>query len=473
MALKIFNTMTRKKEDFKELEDGIVTIYTCGPTVYNYVHIGNLRAFLFEDILVRYLRYKGYYVRHVMNITDVDDKTIRDSKKENLSLKEFTTKYSKAFFEDIKTLGVLPASFYPRATDNVKEMVDIIKTLMKNEYAYKAEDGSIYFSISKFKNYGKLSNLDIKGLEAGRSGRINSDEYEKDNISDFVLWKSYTEKDGDVYWDEYEDIGIPKGRPGWHIECSAMSMKYLGKSFDIHTGGIDNCFPHHENEIAQSECATNEKYVNYWMHCAFLNIDNEKMAKSAGNFYTLRDLLEKGYAPEAIRYALISAHYRMPLNFSDDLIKQSASAIRRIKDFLNRMEKIDYDKDEDNDLAILVDDAYIKFEKAMDDDLNISEAFAVLFNVIKEFNKNEDKIGARNAIDVINFIKDVDYVFNVIFEFTPQNDKIDTDIEKLIEQRNEAKKNKDYAKADEIRDKLLEMGIGLKDTKDGVEWYKI
>ncbi len=472
MSLKIYNTMTRKKEDFKPVNEGEVNIYTCGPTVYNYVHIGNLRAFLFEDVLVRYLRFKGFYVNHIMNLTDVDDKTIRDSQEANMSLNDFTTKYANAFFEDIKTLGVLPASFYPRATEHIKEMADIVKTLLDKGYAYKADDGSVYYKISEFKNYGMLSNLDKQGLEAGRSGRVSSDEYDKDNISDFVLWKAYSEKDGDVFWDDFKNQGLVKGRPGWHIECSAMSMKYLGETLDIHTGGIDNCFPHHENEIAQSEAYSGKKFVNYWMHCAFLNIDKEKMAKSKGNFYTLRDLVEKGFKAQAIRYALISAHYRMPLNFSEELVEQSHSAIKRVRDFISRMENIGYNIPENSDLQYAIDHAYLKFEDAMDDDLNISEAFASLFELIKKFNLAGDKIGARNAVDVIEFINNVDMVFNV-FGVNNSKKSIDKEIQKLIDERNQSRKDKNFKRADEIRDELLERGIILKDTNDGTVWsYK-
>jgi len=388
MPLYLYNTLTRQKEEFVPINKNEVGVYTCGPTVYNFVHIGNLRTFLFEDILVRYLRYKGYRVKHIMNITDVDDKTIRNSQKENVSLKEFTDRYANAFFEDIKTLSISPASHYPRATDPlyISEMVLLVKKLLEKGYAYKSE-GSVYFSIKKFKDYGKLAHLDMDGLSAGASGRVSSDEYDKENVSDFVLWKAYNENDGDVFW----ETELGKGRPGWHLECSAMSIKNLGETFDIHTGGIDNCFPHHENEIAQSESATDKKFVKYWMHSAFLNIDNEKMAKSAGNFFTLRDLIAQGLKPDAIRYALISAHYRMPLNFSNDLLNQSSSAIRRVKDFMSRMGKVKYDADENEELSKLVDRAFLDFEIAMDDDLNISQALAVLFEIIKTLIWQEKK----------------------------------------------------------------------------------
>jgi len=289
MAIKFKNSLSRVREEFKPIEPGKVKFYTCGPTVYNFAHIGNFRAYIFEDLLRRYLKYKGYDVYQVMNLTDIDDKTIRDSQKEGISLKDFTGRYIKAFFDDLDTLGIERAEQYPAATEHIPEMVELIKKLTENGYAYEV-NGNYYFKISAFKDYGKLANLDMAGLKAG--ARVATDEYEKDSVSDFALWKAWDEADGDVYW----ETEIGKGRPGWHLECSAMSMKYLGNHFDIHTGGVDNMFPHHENEIAQSEGATGEKFVNYWMHCEYLIVDGRKMSKSLGNFYTLRDIIDKGYS---------------------------------------------------------------------------------------------------------------------------------------------------------------------------------
>ncbi|RMF88331.1 MAG: cysteine--tRNA ligase, partial [Nitrospinota bacterium] len=309
--LKFYNSLTRRKEEFHPIEPGRVRMYTCGPTVYDYAHIGNFRAYIFEDILRRYLKYKGYQVTQVMNITDVDDKTIRESRRRGMSLKEFTSFYVQAFFEDLETLNIERAEYYPAATEHIDQMVALIKRLIENGHTYEV-DGSIYFRISTFPAYGRLAGLDAVQLQGGASGRVDADEYGKEDVRDFVLWKAWREEDGDVFW----ETELGKGRPGWHIECSAMSMHYLGEHFDIHTGGIDNLFPHHENEIAQSEAATKKPFVNYWLHCQHLLVNNAKMSKSLGNFYTLRDLLERGYKPKAIRYALLSTHYRQQHNFT-------------------------------------------------------------------------------------------------------------------------------------------------------------
>ncbi|HEO66240.1 MAG TPA: cysteine--tRNA ligase, partial [Spirochaetes bacterium] len=325
MSLRFFNTLTRKKEDFVPINEREVSIYTCGPTVYNYIHIGNLRTFLFEDILVRYLKYKGYEVHQIMNLTDVDDKTIRNSIQQNVSLNDYTQKFKEAFFKDIQTLNITPAEKYPCATDHIDEMITLIHQLEENGMAYRSE-GSIYFSINKFNEYGKLAHLDRDNLKAGASGRVSNDEYEKENIGDFVLWKAYTPEDGDVYW----DTSLGKGRPGWHIECSAMSMKYLGETFDIHTGGVDNIFPHHENEIAQSEGVTEKPFVHYWLHSEFLNISGEKSSKSKGNVIYLQDLLDKGFSKEVIRFSLIQSHYRSKVNYSEDILGQAKSTLEGI-----------------------------------------------------------------------------------------------------------------------------------------------
>jgi cysteinyl-tRNA synthetase len=308
--IHFFNTLTRQKESFTPIEEGKAKIYTCGPTVYDFAHIGNFRAFLFDDLLKRWLEYRGFEVVHVMNITDVDDKTIKGSRKRNVPLREYTDYYMKAFFEDIDTLKIERANYYPRATEHIPEMVALIKRLMERGYAYKGEDGSIYYAISKFKEYGKLSRIKVDDLKAG--ARVKVDEYGKEEAQDFALWKAWTQEDGEVFW----DTEIGKGRPGWHIECSAMSMKYLGETFDIHCGGVDNMFPHHENEIAQSEAATGKKFVNYWLHNEHLLVEGKRMGKRFGNYYTLRDLLKMGYDPKAIRYLLILTHYRQQFNFT-------------------------------------------------------------------------------------------------------------------------------------------------------------
>lgn len=464
MGLVVYNTLSRKKEEFKPINEGIVKMYTCGPTIYNYIHIGNLRTFLFEDILVRYLCFRGYEVQQIMNLTDVDDKTIKGAREQNVSLKDFTKPYEKAFFNDIETLNITPAYKYPKATEHIQEMVDMVQSLLDKGFAYKA-DNSIYFSIETFNQYGKLSHLDKDRLIAGMGGRVSSDEYEKENVSDFVLWKGYTQADGDVYW----ETPLGKGRPGWHIECSAMSMKYLGETFDIHTGGVDNIFPHHENEIAQSECSTGKPFVRYWMHSEFLTF-GEKMSKSLGNVIYLKDLIDKGFSPQAIRYALISSHYRMPLNFSDDLIKQSQAAINRLQDLITRLLSIPKDKPEGTFIEKWIEETLDEFIENMDDDLNISPAMAAVFDFVRKINSNFDALGYNSAQQTLDFLKKINEVLAVL---SFESDQLDPEIMDRIKKREEARKKKNFAVADAIRDELLDMGIEIKDTKEGVQWKRI
>ena len=464
MPLKIYNTLTRKKEAFKPIMKGLVKIYSCGPTVYDFAHIGNFRAYVCVDILKRYLKYKGFKVKHIMNITDVDDKTIKGANKEGISLKEFTRRYEKAFFEDIETLNIDKADAYPRATEHIKEMVAIIKKLLKNGTAYKSEDG-IYFDISKFKDYGKLSHTKLEGLEAGK--RVKQDQYEKEQIQDFALWKMHDKEDGNVVWKT--DIG--DGRPGWHIECSAMSMKYLGEHFDIHAGGIDLVFPHHENEIAQSEASTKKKFVNYWIHNEHLLVDGHKMSKSLRNFFTLRDLLNKEYSPRAIRYLLLSANYRVQLNFTEEAVKAAENAVQRLDDFMAKLKEIKNNY-KNNDIDKLIQKTKKHFEDAMDDDLSISIALSHIFEFIKEINvlMMHDKIGKNNAKKIINFMQDIDKVLGILKE---KEEKLSPELKKLIEEREKARKEKDYAKADRIREELKQKGVILEDTKGGVRWKKV
>lgn len=465
MTLKLHNTLTRKKEDFKPIKDKIVNIYTCGPTVYDFAHIGNFRAYICSDILKRYLKYKGFKVKHVMNITDVDDKTIKGANKEEISLKEYTRKYENAFFEDIETLNVDKADVYPRATEHVKEMIYIIKKLLKNRTAYKSEDGSIYYDISKFKDYGKLSHTKVKELKEG--ARVKQDSYEKEEAKDFALWKSYDKEDGNVFW----KTEIGKGRPGWHIECSAMSMKCLGEHFDIHAGGVDLIFPHHENEIAQSEASTKKKFVNYWFHNEHLLVDGHKMSKSLGNFYTLRDLLNKGYNPKAIRYLLLSANYRVQLNFTEEAVKAADNAIQRLNDFMIKLKEI---KNNINNKQIekLIQKTKKQFEEAMNDDLNVSIALSHIFEFVKEINilMMENKIGKNNSKKIINFMNKIDKILGILEE---KGEKLSPELKKLINEREKARKEKDFAKADRIRTELKQKGIILEDTKDGVRWKRI
>ena len=460
-----YNSLTNTKEPFKPINDNEVMMYSCGPTVYNYAHIGNFRAYVFSDILHRVLLDKGYKVNFVMNLTDVDDKTIRGSKEKNIPLQKYTEIYKKAFFDDIKKLNIKPANAYPAATDNIKEMLEIIKLLEQNGHTYTI-DGSVYFKISTFKDYGDLASLDKEGLIAGASGRVSSDEYEKENASDFVLWKAYTKEDGNVYWES--EYG--RGRPGWHIECSAMSSKYLARHFDIHTGGVDNKFPHHENEIAQNECAFNEKFVNYWLHCEHLIVDGQKMSKSKGNFYTLKDLIDKNINMLAVRYLLLSSNYRKKLNFSMEGIEQAQKAIERVYDLVFRLNDITK-TDDDNSIIALVEKANEDFALAMYDDLNTAGALGVLFELVKSLNTNFDKINIKSKESIISFLTRVN---NIVACFNIEENKqiLDSDIENLILKRNEARKNKDYKTSDDIRDELLNLGIELLDTSKGTKWKK-
>ena len=467
--IKFYNSLTRQKEEFKPMNEKEVGMYSCGPTVYNYAHIGNFRAYIFSDLVRRVLEDYGYNVKLVMNLTDVDDKTIRNSKENHISLSEYTKKYKEAFFEDIKTLRIKPATVNPSATEHINEMIDIIKLLEKNGHTYEA-DGSIYFKISTFPEYGELANLDKQELKEGASGRVSSDEYDKENASDFVLWKAYTEEDGDVYWDS----PFGKGRPGWHIECSAMSCKYLGKHFDIHTGGVDNKFPHHENEIAQNEAAFNEKFVNYWLHCEHLIVDGEKMSKSKGNFYTLRDLLNKGLSAEAIRYSLMNSHYRKQLNFTIEGINQSQSAIDRVNDLIFRLK--DVNKTDADDSAVMkeLEEANKNFFESIYDDLNVSEALGVFFSFIKSINISFDSINVSSRDAIIKFIERVNNIINC-FNMNGEKEIESSEeekINKLIEERTLAKKEKNYKRADEIRDELNGMGIEIMDTPNGVRWKR-
>ena len=462
MALKFYNTLTRKKDVFEPIKEGYVGLYSCGPTVYNYAHIGNFRAYVASDILKRYLLFKGYEVKHVMNITDVDDKTIRDSKKQGISLKEFTRKYEKAFFEDLEKLNILNADIFPRATEHIKEMTEMIKKLIEKGFAYKAKDG-IYYNIRKFKDYGKLSKINIDNLKAFASERIAKDEYDKENINDFALWKFWTEDDGNVFW----ETELGKGRPGWHIECSAMSTKYLGNHFDIHTGGVDLIFPHHENEIAQSEAANNEKFVNYWLHNEYILVNNQKMSKSKGNFFTLRDLLDRGYNALAIRYLLLSSNYRQKLNFTFEGIESAEKSILKIMEFIERVKAFGNASKNNSNVDDIIKKAKQEFINAMDDDLNTSLALAAIFGFIKDVNKEIDSkgISGKNADDIIGLMKDFDKVIGVMHNFF-NDKKIPDDIVKLAEERLNARKNKDWELADKLRQKIISKGYLIDDTKD-------
>jgi cysteinyl-tRNA synthetase len=461
--ISLFNTLTRQKETLKPIEPGKIGIYTCGPTVYDYAHIGNFRAFIFEDLLKRWLEYRGYKITHVMNLTDIDDKTIKGSQKQKKSLREYTDFFANAFFEDSKTLNIKPATVYPRATDNISEMVNLIKTLIKNGYAYQGEDGSTYFAINKFSGYGKLSHINSQDLKAG--ARVKQDEYTKEEAQDFALWKTYTPEDGEIYW----ETELGKGRPGWHIECSAMSMRYLGPNFDIHCGGVDNMFPHHENEIAQSEAATGKHFVNYWMHNEHLLVEGKKMAKRTGNFYTLRDLIQKGLDPLSIRYLLLSTHYRQQFNFTFEGLESAKGAIERLTNFLRRLQDANGVGNE-SEITDLIGRVQSCFGNAMDDDLNINAAMAALFDFVREVNikLNANQISKHQAEKIRVLIESYNNVIGVIPEF--KENKISKEIEILIQKREKARKAKDWKTADQIRQQLKTMNITIEDTAQGVKW---
>lgn len=453
--LKFHNTLTRKKDEFKPIKKGTATMYSCGPTVYNFAHIGNFRAYIFEDQLRRYLIYKGFKVIQVKNLTDVDDKTIRDSQREGLSLDKFTEIYKKAFFDDNKTLNILPADFYPEATKTIPEMLELIQTLMDKGFAYKGEDGSVYFSINKFKDYGKLSKIPLDQQKAG--ARVKQDEYQKDNAADFALWKAWSEDDGDVSWES----PFGKGRPGWHLECSAMSMKHLGETFDIHTGGIDLVFPHHEDEIAQSECATGKPFAKFWMHCEHLLVEGKKMSKSLGNFFTLRDILDQGYKPSAIRYELLSTHYRQQLNFTFESLKAAQASVDRLQEFVDKLKAIK-DESGSDDPKKLIATATQGFEEAMDDDLNISIALSHIFNFLKEANKL--RLNKSGAILCLEFMQRIDSVLGVM---NFKSEDVPAQIMKLVAKREEARKSKEWALADKLRDQVKDLGYIIQDGSDG------
>jgi cysteinyl-tRNA synthetase len=463
MVLTLYNTMGRKLEPFSPMRKGEVKMYTCGPTVWNYAHIGNFRTFVFEDVLRRYLKFKGYKVTQVMNITDVEDKIIKGMKEFNKPLKELTRFYEAAFLEDLDTLRAERAEIYPRATENIPEMVSLIKTLQKKGYAYSTPDGSIYYDVSKFRPYGALSGVKLDSLRS--AGRVSSDHYEeKQEASDFALWKAWVPDDGEVFWEN--ELG--KGRPGWSIECSAMAMKYLGETFDIHTGGVDHKFPHHENEIAQSEGATGKKFVNYWMHSEFLSVSGEEMHKSAGNFVTLRELVQRGWDPMTIRLFLISARYRDPIDLTEGALAQARSQRNRLQDFIGRLKSVNALGADGEDAAqgFLVD-----FEGAMDDDLNTPRAFAALFSFVKEVNTMIDagSIGKSGAEKALGALSRANAVLGIM-EFG--DEELSPELADLLRKRDEARKSRDFAESDRLRQALLRAGVEVEDTPSGTRWKR-
>ena len=460
--------MIRKKEAFKPIEKGKVRLYSCGLTVYDYAHVGNLRAYVFVDLLRRWLEYRGFEVKHVMNFTDVDDKTIRGVQREGIPLKEYTQRYIDAFLRDLQRLNIQGATVTPKATEHVHEMVELVEILMEKGYGYRGEDGSIYYNISKFKDYGKLSGMKIKELKAG--ARVNVDEYAKGQAGDFALWKAWDPDDGEIFW----ETKLGKGRPGWHIECSAMSMKYLGETLDIHTGGVDNMFPHHENEIAQSEAVTGKRFVNYWLHNEHLLVKGERMGKSLRNFHTLQDLIQMGHDPTIVRYFLLSTHYRKQFNFTFDGLKAAKNALQRLYDFLRRLEQAQSDKENDR-VERIVERARQSFEKAMDDDLDVSRALAAVFNLVKDVNRlsDERELGKVGAEKVKELMIDFNRVLSVLDDYWKQGKEgLSKEADELIKKREEARMAGDWRTADSIRDELREMGIVLEDTSEGVRWKR-
>ena len=460
--MKLYNTESKQKEEIVPLEKGTVSLYTCGPTVYNFAHIGNFRTYVFEDLLRRSLKYLGFAVNHVMNITDVDDKTIAGAIHENIGLEEFTKPYTDAFFDDLDALNIERAEHYPKATEYFPKMISIIETLMEKGIAYKGSDGSIYYSIKKFPKYGRLSHLKLDELKVGASDRANMDEYDKENASDFVLWKAYDAKrDGFIFWES----PFGNGRPGWHIECSAMAMSILGETIDIHVGGVDNIFPHHENEIAQSEGCTGKTFVNHWLHAEHLLVDNKKMSKSLGNFFTLRDLLEKGYSGKEVRLMLLSAHYRTQLNFTLGGLDAARKTLKRLSDFIDRMEKVE---GEGTGASEALETAQKTFSEALADDLNISVALASLFEMVRAVNQlcDEGLVGKEGAQAVLAQLKDFDSVLGII-PLERKDLEIPAELLEALKKREEARLAKDWALADEQRDLITASGYIIEDTPSG------
>src|SRR5215472_9097596 len=475
--IQLHNTLSGKVEPFVPLRSGHVAMYTCGPTVYDYAHIGNYRTFVFQDILRRFLKWRGLELNHVMNLTDVDDRIIANAAAAGVGIREYTEKYARAFFEDCKTLNIEAPEHWIRATDHINEMVALIEKLQANTYTY-ASEGSIYYRITKFKDYGKLSKVDLSGIQAG--ARVDNDRYEKESARDFALWKA--PKSGEQFWET--PIGV--GRPGWHIECSAMAMKYLGDTLDIHTGGIDLAFPHHENEIAQSEAATGMKFVRYWLHAEHLLVEGEKMSKSLGNFFTLRDLFAKGYKPSALRFALASVPYRKQLNFTFDGLTQATNSVERLRNFADRLKQGKFPAGKQNGMAARIAKAAEEFDAGLSDDLNAARALAAVFDLVRDANIAMDKGEFRKGDGAAaqQFLATFDRVFAVLEDNDAQKLQAlgfgsaeaglaDGEIEKLVADRTAAKKKRDFAAADRIRKELADRGIILEDAKDGsVRWKR-
>jgi cysteinyl-tRNA synthetase len=456
MALRFFNTYSREIEEFRPLDPSgrAVKMYTCGPTVYSHAHIGNFRAYIFEDLLQRHLEARGYMVDRVMNLTDVDDKTIRGSREANLPLQSFTAPFKEAFFQDLKTLQIEPANQYPAATNErfVRAMIGMIEKLIARDLAYPAEDKSVYFRIHRFPKYGHLAHFDLSELRS--TGRVKSDEYDKEHVGDFALWKAWDDEDGDVWWES----PWGRGRPGWHIECSAMATTLLGEQIDLHCGGVDNIFPHHEAEIAQSEGCSGKQFVRYWLHCAHLLVEGQKMSKSLGNFYTLRDVLAKGYSGREVRYALMRVHYRAPLNFTWEGMEEARQALLRIDEWLRRLRGVGSGESQTDGIA------NDKFFEALDDDLNISAALGYLFEQIRESNRELDGgVESARAQAWLDWWEKI----NRVLVLEGEKEGPPPEIVALAEARVQARLAKNWQKSDELRDAIQAAGWEVRDTKGG------
>jgi cysteinyl-tRNA synthetase len=494
MPLQLFNTLSAKVEEFHPLEDNLVRMYACGPTVYDYGHIGNFRTFIVVDTLRRFLKQSGYQVKHVMNITDVDDKIIRNAAAAGVSVQEYTKKYKQAFLEDADALNIQHPELLVNATDHIQEMAGFIKGLEEKGFAYRTDDGSYYFRIAKFPEYGKLSKRDFAGMNDG--ARVDVDEYDKDNARDFALWKA--PKPGEANW----ETEIGPGRPGWHIECSQMSMKYLGESFDIHAGGEDLIFPHHENEIAQSEALTGKPFVHVWVHSRFLLVEGEKMAKSAGNFFTVRDLMLMGHKPSSIRFLLMSVPYRKQLNFTFDGLTQAANSVERLRNFKRRLETSQFADGGNVIIAEIAEKTSAEMRAALDDDLNTARALGAVFDMVRDVNAAADagEVRKGDIPQLLRVLQEFDEIFAVLKDddaakvrltvewakaegledkISPQTAELakaaalsDADVERLVAEHSQARKTRDFARSDAIRQQLAENGVILENTKDGVRWKR-
>ena len=493
MSLRLFNTLTNRLDVFRPMADNTVRMYACGPTVYDFGHIGNFRTFVHVDTLRRFLGQSGYKLQHVMNITDVDDKIIANAAKRGMGVREYAEVYEKAFLEDMQLLNIEPPEHMVRATEHIEEMAEFIRRLEQRGIAYRSDDGSYYFRIAKFPEYGKLSKKDFAGIEVG--ARVDVDEYDKEEARDFALWKS--PKPGEASWETL----IGRGRPGWHIECSVMAMKYLGESFDLHAGGEDLIFPHHENEIAQSEALTGKTFARFWMHVRFLMVEGEKMSKSLGNFYNLRDLILKGHKPSSLRFLLASVPYRKQLNFTFDGLKQAANSVERLRNFKLRLETSSFEAGANARMAELARETEAEMAAGLEDDLNTAQALAAIFDMVREANAAADagQVKRDDAAHLLRVMQRFDEVFPVLTDddapkmqkalewaksegieipkelahLSTANDGLpDAEVERLIAERNAAKKARDFKRSDELRQELAARGIVLEDTKDGVRWKR-